>query len=380
VADIPYVDVRAPRPGAFRFDAPFAYPGFEFEVPIFPDTPNVPAVVEEVVEEVPVTARRIPPGTVSGVDAFQRLQDFQYADDLAGAGDYLRSLSDETLAQLDDVVRAFDQLAAQNAAREAAEAAARTAATAALPEVLVTAGRVLGGLPFGVATGVLEGALALGGYLSSQALELALGRIEEPAPPPPPVGLGDPLGPYGQPEVEVSAPRPPSAPPVGALWPDFSRFPVPGLDVPWVGAFPDVLDEPRPLPAPFPVVDTPLSGSPTQPFPLLPGAPIGAPFPGLLPGPGLSTSAPFPTPSLPPEASLEPGRNPNPFPSFLLTPFQPPVVGSPSKRRDCDCPPKKKRKKKQARVECYTGTYRETAKSLTKRPRRKIPCLPSKSK
>lgn len=46
----------------------------------------------------------------------------------------------------------------------------------------------------------------------------------------------------------------------------------------------------------------------------------------------------------------------------------------------CECKPKRKRKPKEPRTVCYTGTYTERADGLTKLKRRKVPCRSSRKK
>lgn len=270
-------------------------------------------------------------------------------------------------------VYATDALERFEARAAAAAAAAARALPVGLPEVLVSAGRVAGGWPFAVATGVLEGTLALGSYLSGRALELAIGRLGDVAPP---VGGGggveedEPLGPFGQPEVGVTAPRPPAAPVLDPFSPPWSTF-QPGPGSPGAFQFP----EPTPFPQPGD-----LGGEPVPLLQLPPPLPIASPFPVPTLDP-LSLGSPAGS-AFPPPVTVEiPGQNPfqDPGTRSPLTPFQPPGVDSPSKRKRCDCP-KPKRRKRKPRTECYRGTYIERANGLTKFRKEKIPCQPSKSK
>jgi len=92
----------------------------------------------------------------------------------------------------------------------------------------------------------------------------------------------------------------------------------------------------------------------TQPQPLAPGGPtLGLPFVPGLPGSGLT-----------------PGSFPLPWPGGGGLSFG----GGGSQTGECKCPPKRKRKPKQAREVCYSGTFIERASGLSKTRKRKVPC------
>jgi len=122
---------------------------------------------------------------------------------------------------------------------------------------------------------------------------------------------------------------------------------------------------PRPRPVPAPV---------TQPLPLpvllpLPGEfPLNVPETRPQPRPKPSPAPTIPIPGLPPIKESPRLTLPQPSP----VPYIGPV---PLEEADkCNCPKPKKRKPRQPRTECKTGTYTQTAKSIIYRPRRKIIC------
>jgi len=230
-------------------------------------------------------------------------------------------------------------------------------ASRALPEVLGTAGRIVGGVPFAIATGIVEGIYSLGGYLSDLALRNALDRMEPPTAPDepprrlPPGTMADPLefGPESQPEVVVPGRRPPVAEPLTPRMPDLLN-PSPLVD--------PVLFAPPSSSTPSPTTDLDL-------FTLAPPLPLPSP-----------TTNPAPTTALPsPELwTLAP-----PLPGWDLSPEPtgPRIPNTPTStpNRNCDCSPQqKKKRKKKAREVCYRGEYVERRNGLTKYRKRKIAC------
>jgi len=176
--------------------------------------------------------------------------------------------------------------------------------------------------------------------------------------------LPDAIGPIAEVLVRgtpYSAPRPG---PVGA--PNFVFDPVGAFESPFVvGAnpYPKPISDPtprtrpRPTPTPNPIA---LPQPTLQPFPF----PLAEPAPRLQPRPGI------PRPRLPIEAPIGAPRltlpNPSPVPSIGPVPQE--------ALDKCNCPKPKKRKPKQPRTECKTGTYTQTAKTILYKPRRKIAC------
>jgi len=55
-----------------------------------------------------------------------------------------------------------------------------------------------------------------------------------------------------------------------------------------------------------------------------------------------------------------------------MTPFAP-GYQRPTRTDECSCE-KKKSKPRKPRTVCYSGSYRETAKGLSKRRREQVPC------
>ena len=234
----------------------------------------------------------------------------------------------------------------------AAAAAAERAAAAVLPEVLVSAAgsravQVLTGTPLGLAGLIVEGLYDASQYFSDLALRNALDRLApppaattqpaEPEPERPPGVIPDSFDPT---EVVVSAPRPQP----GTLAP-----PVVGLPVPIVS-----------IPSPLG-----LTGPTANPEPLPTDVDLATPL--QMPGPA---ATPLPT-----EFTL---ADPLRFTDPILTGSIPGGVGSPPRSSDpCNCrpqQPKKRKKKKDPREVCYAGTYIERSKSLSKSPKRKVPC------
>ncbi len=157
-------------------------------------------------------------------------------------------------------------------------------------------------------------------------------------------------------------------------------------------ALPDATPWPFPIVTPFPnpfAVPAPMFSPSPRP------APTPAPMPYFAPLP-----APQPTPRGP--ATMTQPRNvvaSNPFAPMLtapvaiaaptntavpsLLPFLQPLPGfapgltevkSDTKTSKCSCPSPKKKKSREPREVCWSGTYREKSKSTSKSRRRKIPC------
>lgn len=162
----------------------------------------------------------------------------------------------------------------------------------------------------------------------------------------------------------------------------------PKLPAPFPQSIPDRTGQPRApsqgSPAPWPIVLLPVPGKQPQPTrPPLPSAPpttanpvdlLTIPLPNpqfvpLVPSPVVSPAPAIPKP---PNPRTTDARAPTP-----LTMPQPNPLGSlyrePPDR--CSCPPRTKRKPSKPRTVCYTGSYREKSRGLSKTPRRKIPCL-----
>jgi hypothetical protein len=147
-----------------------------------------------------------------------------------------------------------------------------------------------------------------------------------------------------------------------------------------------VLGKPTPLPGPLPTPG-PL-GQPDIPTPYAP--PLTGPEPTPRPEP---SPRPQPRPLPEPYPKPEPLGNPLPF-----APFAPPKPFPPSKQvplpkptpapdapprealdlnpKRCQCPKQEKKEKKERkeREVCYSGTYRELKKGLSKHRRKEIPC------
>lgn len=272
-------------------------------------------------------------------------------------------------------------------AAEAAAAAAARAAAEVLPEVVVrgasTAGRVAGSGAFGIASLIPEAIYRIGQPLSDAALDNAIRRLTPPpAPPPPrePEDEDDPAPVLPVPDsiidgVTVSAPRAPRAPPVAdpvLIQPRFPSLPDVSFSLPEPDAFPP------------PTFASPLADLPTSnPRPAAP--PLDVSFPtswpaadplGFLSPSPTTTPTPTPSPREPVTPSLATPNDLVPeVPGFSI-PGAAPRIPTDASRRRCDCPrpQKKKRKKKSAREVCYAGTYIERATSLSKQPKRKVPC------
>jgi hypothetical protein len=273
------------------------------------------------------------------------------------------------------------RIRAEQAAIDVIPEVVATASRFAIPEVLVSAARVLGGTPFGLASMIVEGAYTLGSYLSPLALQNAIGRIS-----PPPI----------VPSLPGGGAFPPAPAPSRGDIPDepFPDRPLTVVTVP--GARP-----PQPLAPVFPVptfINPPLSfvtpGDLATPGPL--DRPVNLPVPAPRPVPA-PTPSPFTfadpllfTPTPTPTSSPTPFGAPAPTPTGLPGPFSAPTpFGAPSPSPNTPdlssrCPPcsrrdpKKKKKKRKPREVCYRGTYYESATSLTKYRKEQIPCQRSK--
>lgn len=79
--------------------------------------------------------------------------------------------------------------------------------------------------------------------------------------------------------------------------------------------------------------------------------------------PGITGPFPFASPR--PDTRLDVGTTPN---------LAPPSVGNPTKTDECDCAPKKKKKKSEPRTECFRGTYRQLKKGIIYNRIEKVPC------
>lgn len=326
-----------------------------------PPAPLVP------LEEVAVETPRIARPALSSLAAMNAYLDslgssmFGYVvpDDLSQLLDYAESPAG----------RAEDAAARAAAERAAARAAAEAAAIDVIPEVVSTASRlgsvarVLGGVPFGLATGILQGTYELGSYLSDLALRDAIDRIT----PPPTRPVAPAAPPADQPDsfiegVTVSQPR---------ITPPPTSFADPTLFGPGLGGL-SLPDFSYPLPSP--------TSSPTSspvPSPLAQPSPLSQPT-----GSPLDLAAPLPAPGTP-RPSAPPSDVPGQFtladPLLFSNPLTgttaPPNNRTPTNSRDCDCKPKKQSKrKKKPRTICYAGSYRERSTSLSKRKRKRIPC------
>lgn len=177
-----------------------------------------------------------------------------------------------------------------------------------------------------------------------------------------------PKGPGRRPVIAPPPPRVRPEPP----WPVYQpRFPG-DFDLPQPGT-PPIQQPARPpdpvqLPIPTPTrVPTRVPGR--TPLPRIPGTRPGLPswlpyLPAVLPRPPAS-----------PSRAARPDRLPD------LTPFQQPGLpyAAPQLRpASRECPPcertKQRRKKREPRAVCYSGTYRERSRGLSKSRKRKIPC------
>lgn len=308
---------------------------------------------------VPATGRLIEAGTEVGQAAWQLIRGLQPSLLPSAYVDLLNDL--DTPAQ-----RALD--AAELAARRAEAAAIDvipevvvSGARFALPEVLVGAARILGGVPFGIATGILQGTYEAGRVLSGYALGNAIERLALPGI----GGSGSPESPVLTPtfdypdvilpDVTVSQPRPqtPRAPvPVPTfVQPFFDPFSSPYFDTPSGIPTPSA-----PTVAPPSPMLEPFSLSPPLDFPM--SDPLTYAFPDGLPQPSA-------------------GGGPN------LTGANPPSVDS---SRPDRCPPcakdkqKKRKEKKKQRERCFRGSYVESKTSLFKSPKEEIPCQSSSVK
>ncbi len=172
----------------------------------------------------------------------------------------------------------------------------------------------------------------------------------------------------------ISTPRSVPTPAVTG-WPEPTPWPLPN-----VTPFPNPFRSPSPSPQPSPRA-----------------APVPAPMPYFAPVP-----APQPTPRGPDTRTRVPASTvSNLFAPIFATPVNTPtpnMTGVPSllpflqgqpeffapsltdaktdaKTSKCSCPkPEKKKKPREPREVCWTGTYREKSKSTSKSRRRKIPC------
>jgi hypothetical protein len=246
---------------------------------------------------------------------------------------------------------------------------------------------------------IIEGIVTVGGgILGSEAI---LRQIPPPAPkqpPPPPVNAAPPgasvpeIG-YRPPFVAPPAPKQPPPPPVAQI--PAAPLPAPAppapIDTDRLGPldvytpYASIPAAPAPTGTVTPAPRTVLGLSPaqlaglavptllallagsssggrrrrdplTQPQPLAPGGPtLGLPFVPGLPGSGLTPGG-YPIPS--------------PWPGGGGLSFGP----GGSRTGECECPPKRKRKPKQAREVCYSGTFIERASGLSKTRKRKVPC------
>lgn len=128
--------------------------------------------------------------------------------------------------------------------------------------------------------------------------------------------------------------------------------------------------EPRPDPTPT-VVATPSPASVPFDFPSLFPFPMQLP----LPRPGRITNR-LPRITNNPLLTMVPGTAVAPLPRGL-TQVQPSALasaGPPPGSSRCSCPPKRPRKPKKQRTECFEGFYREKQSGIQKTPRRKVPC------
>lgn len=132
---------------------------------------------------------------------------------------------------------------------------------------------------------------------------------------------------------------------------------------------------PSPIPSRIPVPVTRVTPRPVM-SPARTPNPFATPVPllSLVPTPGRSRK---PTPNV--------GRTPKPVPAPTATPApqpftQPAFERAPPPRDrtdECTCEKEEKKPKKprKPRKRCFAGTYRERSMSLSKSPRREVPCL-----
>ncbi len=335
----------------------------------------------DLLEEVAVEAARSTDDLVA--DAFARATPNQRAGLLSQAN-AIQDFVDQTLSrefrltgQLSPIaVERYGEYARNSFARfqefeRAATLAAETAARTVLPEVLVTgAGRALGVLGSGALGGaslIVEGAYELGSFLSDLSLRGAIARLTPPpiGPAPPdtaPESQPDrptaPLPDYLLPDVAVEVPRlPPFQAPISL--PSFVNPLLNPLPFGFTGAAPATPAIPNPLSVPSPLV------SPTP-------APTSSPLPDLY---TLAPPLSFPTP----RPAAPPNQMPNPLDGAF--PGGTNIPRLPDASDPCNCGPggggksqRKKKRKKKPREVCYAGTYVEKSRSLSKSPKRKVPC------
>jgi len=329
-----------------------------------PTSPNVPVPVAPTVTNVVSEAALAERGGQALANAYSEyfLDTLQAEIDLAAesalrrsddAAAVTRALGDYEIEGIRVGTRRAEEAVTRAAARIAA------AATFNMPEILVTASRVVGGIPFTLATGLVEGAYYLGSWLSDQAYRSALDRLPPPRPPaagtaPPPARTDDdPVPPVlvipDEPEtVDVTAPRPVAQP----LTPTVPTYLNPLL---------------TPVEPFFSVPTSTPTSSPTMPLPGLTYDPL------LVNPPRVST--PTASPVLPPFVLATPLGVPGLVDVSTPGGRAPPRVPSPTNQNRCRCDePKKKRKKKKPREVCYRGEYVERKKGLLKFRERKVPC------
>jgi hypothetical protein len=166
--------------------------------------------------------------------------------------------------------------------------------------------------------------------------------------------------------VTVTSRRPAPVSPVSPFAPsvlpdallDFELSP---FRLPDAVASPSTRTSPRTAPAPV-TRDAPLVGTPTDIVTWL--------------TPLIDT----PVPRVPPRAAPPPPRlTPDPVdifdPILTLTPFENPPGAPPvDKTNTCNCPPPKKRKPRQPRTVCRSGTYTQSRKGISYSPKRTFPC------
>jgi hypothetical protein len=340
----PYFDLLG---GNFNFEAA--------QLSALRNTQLATVEVAPVIEQVDVAAPRITSMAQGNAMMAERGLGSRFLIDSSSELGQLLDYAESPAGRAEDARALARRIAEANAIDVVPEVVV-SGARAAIPEVLVSAGRILGGVPFGIASALVEGGLALGSYLSDLALDNALRRLIGPqssTPPPerPPPVATDPaeFGPEMQPEVTVPGRRPPAPAPF--------RDPFLPLDVPYTDPF---------------FLTTPAPSSPTS-------------SPTSTPTPLLTEPFTFSTP-LTPDFSLDVPElftlaPPITIPQDISTPWNspaptgPPVFNTPTSTRNCDCPqPRKKKRKKKARDVCYRGEYVERRNGLTKFRERKIPC------
>jgi len=241
----------------------------------------------------------------------------------------------------------------------------RPRAPAPEPSAPVKAGRVLGRV-LGRVGGIIGGIL----YPSDTA-------DSDLYPPGTAIPLPAPDRPTGPPRRPVISRRPRDLPkqpgPSGGSIPDRtgpqpaplpgSPYPLPTVLLPLPGARPQVTRRPLttvrpPMASPWDLLTMTIPSPRSDPF--------RSPVVSVQPNPILSIANR-------PGAERDILRNPL-LSAGPLTLTQSSPVGSPPSDR-CSCPPKRKRKPTEPRKVCYTGSYREKSRGLSKTPRRKIPCL-----